>query len=166
MAQFRRLPSQRENEPAHERPGALPRPLEAGIWRHRERFLPGRLLLAVAGCRASSHSAKDGEAVMSFGCTGGHFQPTGQIQILSNILDYGMSMQQAIEHPRMFARSDSLELEQTVPSHVWEGLRQRGHNPTPTVNPLGTCHAIWRDESRGVFFGGSDGRRDGLAIGY
>ncbi len=109
---------------------------------------------------------KDGEAVMSFGCTGGHFQPTGQIQILSNILDYGMSVQQAIEHPRMFARGDSFELEQTVPSHVWEGLRQRGHNPTPTVNPLGTCHAIWRDESRGVFFGGSAGRRDGLAIGY
>lgn len=109
---------------------------------------------------------KGGEAVMSFGCTGGHFQPTGQIQVLSNILDYGMSVQQAIEHPRMFARGDSFELEQTVPQSVWEGLRQRGHKPTQTVNPLGTCHAIWADWKRGVFLGGSDGRRDGLAIGY
>ncbi|NSX13018.1 gamma-glutamyltransferase [Cupriavidus taiwanensis] len=109
---------------------------------------------------------KDDDAVMSFGVTGGHFQPTGQIQVLSNIVDYGMSVQQAIEHPRMFARGDSFELEQSVPANVWEGLRQRGHNPTLTTNPLGTCHAIWRDPARGVLFGGSDGRRDGLAIGY
>lgn len=109
---------------------------------------------------------RDGEAVMSLGCTGGHFQPAGQLQVLSNILDYGMSVQQAIEHPRMFARGDSFELEQTVPQSVWDGLRRRGHNPTRTANPLGTCHAIWADRQRGVLFGGSDGRRDGVAIGY
>ncbi|AMR80524.1 gamma-glutamyltransferase [Cupriavidus nantongensis] len=126
----------------------------------------------IAGRKRPMHTiipallTKDDEAVLSFGCTGGHFQPAGQLQVLSNILDYGMSVQQAIEHPRMFARGDSLELEQTVPPSVWEGLRRRGHRPTRTANPLGTCHAIWTDRQRGVLMGGSDGRRDGLAIGY
>lgn len=109
---------------------------------------------------------KDGEGVMSFGVTGGHFQPAGQLQVLSNIVDYGMSVQQAIEQPRMFARGDVLELERTVPEEVWSGLRKRGHKPTATQNPLGTCHAVWVDHELGVYIGGSDGRRDGLAIGF
>lgn len=108
---------------------------------------------------------KDGEAVMAFGVTGGHFQPTGQMLVLSNIVDYGMSVQQAIDHPRVFARGDSLELERTVPDSVWQALRARGHAPTLAENPLGTSHAIWIDRQRGTYFGGSDGRRDGLAIG-
>lgn len=108
---------------------------------------------------------KNGEAVMSFGVTGGHFQPAGQLQILSNIVDYGMSIQQAIEHPRMLARGDLFELECTVPETIRAGLRAKGHSPTIATNPLGTCHAIWVDHNRGVFLGGSDGRRDGLAIG-
>lgn len=109
---------------------------------------------------------KEDRAVMTFGVTGGHFQPTGQLQVLSNIIDYGMSVQQAIDHPRMFARDNSFELEQTVPMTIWAGLRRLGHNPKLTENPLGTCHAIWIDHARGLLIGGSDGRRDGLAIGY
>lgn len=109
---------------------------------------------------------KKGEGVMSFGVTGGHFQPAGQLQVMSNILDYGMSVQEAIDHPRMFARGDSFELERAVPQALWTGLRARGHAVVPAANPLGTCHAIWVDERSGTFFGGSDGRRDGLAIGH
>jgi len=105
-------------------------------------------------------------AVMSFGVTGGHFQPAGQLQVLSNIVDFDMSIQQAIDFPRMFARANSFELERTVPNSVWTGLRRRGHSPKLAENPLGTCHAIWADCTRGVFLGGSDGRRDGIAIGY
>jgi gamma-glutamyltranspeptidase/glutathione hydrolase len=105
-------------------------------------------------------------AVMAFGVTGGHFQPSGQIQVLSNILDHGMGIQQAIEHPRLFARGETLELESTVPARVWSGLRERGHHPALAANPLGTCHAIWADQAAGVYLGGSDSRRDGLALGY
>ncbi|MDM0054596.1 gamma-glutamyltransferase [Variovorax fucosicus] len=109
---------------------------------------------------------KDADTVMSFGVTGGHFQPAGQLQVLSNIVDYGMSVQQAIDHARMFARGDVLELERTVPDAVWSGLRKRGHEPVAAPSPLGTCHAIWVDQGSGVYMGGSDGRRDGLAIGF
>ncbi|WP_019447505.1 gamma-glutamyltransferase [Cupriavidus sp. BIS7] len=126
----------------------------------------------IAGRKRPMHTiipallTKGGEAVMSFGVTGGHYQPAGQLQVLSNIVDYGMSIQQAIEHPRMLARGDSFELESTVPESIWDGLRAKGHLPIAAVNPLGTCHAIWVDQARGVFLGGSDGRRDGMAIGF
>ncbi|AHG65209.1 gamma-glutamyltransferase [Advenella mimigardefordensis] len=126
----------------------------------------------IAGRKRPMHTiipallTKGAEAVMSFGVTGGHFQPAGQLQVLSNIVDYGLSIQQAIEHPRMLARGDSFELESTVPESIWAGLRQKGHAPVATENPLGTCHAIWLDHDRGVFMGGSDGRRDGMAIGF
>ncbi|MEC5406203.1 gamma-glutamyltransferase [Paraburkholderia sp. MPAMCS5] len=109
---------------------------------------------------------KDNEAVMSFGVTGGHFQPAGQMQVLSNVLDYGMSVQDAIDQPRMFARGDSFEVERTVPQAVANALRELGHRPVVAENPLGTCHAIWLDRSAGTLFGGTDPRRDGLAIGY
>lgn len=125
----------------------------------------------IAGRKRPMHTiipallTKDGEAVMSFGVTGGHFQPAGQLQVLSNIVDYGMSVQQAIDHPRMLARGDLLELERTVPESIWDDLRAKGHSPVVATNPLGTCHAIWVDQSRGVFLGGADGRRDGMALG-
>jgi gamma-glutamyltranspeptidase/glutathione hydrolase len=125
----------------------------------------------IAGRKRPMHTiipallTQGGEAVMSFGVTGGHFQPAGQLQVLSNIVDYGMSVQQAIDQPRMMARGGSFELESTVPEVVREGLRSRGHQPTETVNPLGSCHAIWVDNARGVYLGGADGRRDGVAIG-
>ncbi|PMS36798.1 gamma-glutamyltransferase 2 [Trinickia symbiotica] len=109
---------------------------------------------------------KDDEAVMSFGVTGGHFQPAGQLQVLSNALDYGMSVQEAIDHPRMFARGNSFEVERTVPQQVVTALRELGHPVVTAENPLGTCHAIWIDRAAGALFGGTDPRRDGLAIGY
>ncbi len=110
--------------------------------------------------------ARGDRPVMTFGVTGAHFQPIGQIQILTNVLDYGMSIQRAIDHPRMFARDDTFEVERTVPEHVAEALRELGHNVTRPANPLGTAQAIWIDYERGILRGGADGRRDGIALGY
>ncbi|MFD2183293.1 gamma-glutamyltransferase [Rhodoplanes azumiensis] len=110
--------------------------------------------------------SKDGEAVMPFGVTGAQFQPFGQVQVLSNILDHGLPVQQAIDLPRMFARGDTFEIESTVPEHVAEALRALGHTVTRPENPLGTAQAIWIDRAAGVLRGGADPRRDGLALGY
>jgi len=107
-----------------------------------------------------------GSAVMSFGVTGAHFQPLGQLQILTNVVDYGMDVQAAIDHPRMFARGDSFEVEGGVPDQVVAGLEQLGHRVTRSQNPLGTAQAIWIDRKLGVLRGGADGRRDGIALGY
>ena len=109
--------------------------------------------------------AKGGKAVMPFGVTGAHFQPNGQVGVLTNIVDYDMSVQAAIDHPRMFARDESFELERTVPESVAEELRALGHNVTRPENPLGTAQAIWIDHDRGLLRGGADGRRDGIALG-
>lgn len=109
---------------------------------------------------------KEGEVELAFGVTGGHFQPMGQIQILSNMIDHGMSVQESIDAPRIFARGDVLEFETTVPAASVAGLRSLGHRPTPAANPLGTGQAVWIDRQRGILRGGADARRDGLALGY
>ncbi|MGB3067425.1 MAG: gamma-glutamyltransferase [Ottowia sp.] len=106
------------------------------------------------------------DVVLSFGCTGAHFQPLGQIQMLTNIVDYGMGVQEAIDAPRMYAHGDVLHLEGGVPLHVWNGLRALGHDPRPAPNPLGAGQAIWMTPSTGVLCGGADSRRDGIALGY
>jgi gamma-glutamyltranspeptidase / glutathione hydrolase len=110
--------------------------------------------------------AKGDKPLMPFGVTGAHFQPSGQIQILTNIVDYGLSVQAAIDHPRMFARDESFELERTIPEHIVQELRDLGHNVTRPASPLGTAQAIWIDYDGGTLRGGADGRRDGIALGY
>jgi gamma-glutamyltranspeptidase/glutathione hydrolase len=109
---------------------------------------------------------RNGRAVMSFGVTGGHFQPMGQILLLSNLIDHGMSLQQAIDAPRFFARGDTFEVEQSVSRQAVERLRALGHPVVAAENPLGTAQAIRIDWQTGVLHGGADGRRDGVALGW
>ncbi|HKS84744.1 MAG TPA: gamma-glutamyltransferase [Pseudolabrys sp.] len=108
---------------------------------------------------------RNGKAVMPFGVTGGHYQPFGQIQIMTNILDYGMGIQESIDQPRIFARGDQFNVEGAVPKATVDALRDLGHNVTRAENPLGTAQAIWIDWERGLLRGGADGRRDGIALG-
>jgi gamma-glutamyltranspeptidase/glutathione hydrolase len=108
----------------------------------------------------------NGRAEMSFGVTGAHFQPMGQILLLSNLLDHGMPLQQAIDQPRFFARGDSFEVERSISKRTVEGLLALGHPVATTDMPLGTAQAIRIDWQTGVLHGGADGRRDGLALGW
>lgn len=127
---------------------------------------------AIAGRKRPMHTiipallARQGRVVMPFGVTGAHFQPIGQLQLLTNIVDYGMPVQAAIDHPRMFAIGETFDLERTIPDQVASGLAALGHKVTRPENPLGTAQAIWIDRERGVLRGGADGRRDGIALGY
>ncbi len=114
---------------------------------------------------------RQGKAVMPFGVTGGHFQPFGQVQVLTNILDYGMGVQAAIDAPRFFAKrnaidADVIEVEGAVPGDTIAGLARLGHRVMRAENPLGTAQAIWIDWESGILRGGADGRRDGLALGW
>ncbi len=109
---------------------------------------------------------RNGRAVMPFGVTGGQFQPFGQVQLLTNIIDDGMGIQAAIDAPRIFAHGDTIQVESTVPKSVTDGLAALGHTVTTAENPLGTAQAIWIDWEAGILRGGADGRRDGLALGW
>ncbi|WP_245330306.1 gamma-glutamyltransferase family protein [Bradyrhizobium sp. AS23.2] len=108
---------------------------------------------------------RDNETAMSFGVTGGHFQPMGQMLLLSNVLDCGMTIQEAIDFPRIFARGVDLELEHTVSVVVMDGLARLGHTPRWAENPIGTAQAIWLDHDGGGLVGAADSRRDGIALG-
>ena len=109
---------------------------------------------------------KDGEAVMPFGVMGGHFQPMGQTLFLTNLLEYGLDIQQAIDLPRVFPYGGKLEVERGVPQSVVDQLSRLGHVTTGIERPHGGGQAIWIDRARGTLVGGSDPRKDGMALGY
>lgn len=109
---------------------------------------------------------KSDEAVMPFGVMGGHYQPMGQSWFLSNLLEYGLDIQQALDLPRLFPYGGKLEVERGIPAAAVEALAAMGHHPVPVDRPHGGGQAIWIDRKRGVLIGGSEPRKDGLALGF
>lgn len=109
---------------------------------------------------------RDGRAVMPFGVMGGQYQAVGHATFLHYLLDRGMDPQQAAEGPRVFAYGGVLQTEHFVPEPVRADLARRGHQIEMLEVPVGGCQAIWIDWDRGVLIGGSEPRKDGLALGY
>lgn len=109
---------------------------------------------------------REGRCDMSFGVIGAHYQSVGQAQVVSNMLDYGMDVQQAIDAPRVFFAGEQTVVERGVSQAAIEGLRARGHNVVVAATPWGAGQAIQIDWQRGTLIGGSDPRKDGCALGY
>jgi gamma-glutamyltranspeptidase/glutathione hydrolase len=121
---------------------------------------------------------RQGAPVMPFGVMGGDIQPQGHAQVVMNILDFGLSVQQATDVPRVAhdgssapwggEMTDGGEVlpELGLDPGVLEGLAARGHRIAKKTEALGGYQAIWREEGPRRYFGGSDPRKDGQAIGY
>ena len=109
---------------------------------------------------------KDGRGVMPFGVMGGQYQPVGQVRVLTNMLDYGLDIQEAIDQPRGLHYEGVYQLEDSVPAEIADGLRKIGHTIGTTVAPWGGGQAIWIDWEKGTLSGGSEPRKDGCALGY
>ncbi len=109
---------------------------------------------------------KDDRAVMPMGVMGGHFQPVGQVNFLTNWLDHGMDIQEALDCPRAFSFDGTLKVENGVSDNVVEGLESLGHRTERATGALGGGQAIHIDWDRGILTGGSDPRKDGCALGY
>ncbi len=109
---------------------------------------------------------KAGRALMPFGVMGGQYQPVGQTHVLTNMLDYGCDVQEAIDMPRGLHYEGVYQLEDGVPADIVEGLKKLGHQTTSVISPLGGGQAIWIDWDKGTLTGGSDPRKDGCALGY
>ena len=109
--------------------------------------------------------AKD-RPTLSFGVMGGAYQPTGQAHVLSNIFDFGMDVQSAIDFPRVFWEDGRIGCEPTVPEATRKGLASMGHDVYAVTRPWGGGQAIAIDWERGTLTGGSDPRKDGLALGF
>ena len=109
---------------------------------------------------------KGGVPVMPYGVMGGHFQPMGQTLFLTNHLDYGLDIQESLDLPRILAINGKVEAERGIPANVLAGLAAMGHEVGPVENPHGGGQAVWIDHERGCLIGGSDPRKDGMALGY
>lgn len=124
-----------------------------------------------------SFITKDGAPYMSFGVMGGAVQPQGHTQIVINMIDFGMNTQEAGDAPRIVHHGSSeptgqqmtdggnVALESGFGQKVRAELKRRGHKVT-SGGSYGGYQAIRYDAKRGVYFGASESRKDGSAIGY
>ena len=121
---------------------------------------------------------KDGKPIMSFGVMGGATQPQAHAQIVINMLDFGMNTQESGDAPRILHTGSSqptgermddggyVSLESAFPYETVRTLIQMRHTLKPNVGSFGGHQAIRRDPDTGVYFGASESRKDGQAVGY
>jgi gamma-glutamyltranspeptidase/glutathione hydrolase len=115
---------------------------------------------------------RNGQLWLSFGVMGGFMQPQGHLQVLTNMVDYGMNPQTALDAPRF--RVDerggiTVAIETGVPQNTRKSLAAMGHDvhSETTFSPgFGSGDIIARDYDTGVLCGASDPRKDGCAVGY
>lgn len=123
---------------------------------------------------------KAGKPWLSFGVMGGAMQPQGHVQIVMNLIDFGMNLQEAGDAPRIqhdgsteptgqaTAMNEGGEINLET-GYSWEtvrGLMQKGHKVTYADGPYGGYQAIAWDEKNQVWIGASESRKDGQAAGY
>ena len=142
---------------------------------HRNRLEPGKRPFHTI---IPAFLTRGGAPVMPFGVMGGDVQPQGHAQVVMNMLDFGLSVQQATDVPRIVHDGSSspwggqmIDGGEVVPERdmdpkVLEGLAARGHRIAKDPQALGGYQAIWREEGPRRYFGGSDPRKDGQAIGF
>ncbi len=106
------------------------------------------------------------ETLLSYGVMGGQYQPIGQMHVLQNILDYKLSIQESIDFPRTFALNGKLKVEKSLNNKIVKGLNNIGHDISIVDDAIGGGQCIQIDRGKGVLIGGSDPRKDGMAIGY
>ena len=121
---------------------------------------------------------KDDKPWLSFGLMGGSMQPQGHAQIIINIVDFEMNTQEAgdaarIRHTGSSQPTDqiikdggTLYLESSINNEIRNQLKEMGHNVSQNINVYGGYQAIMYDEKNEIYYGASDPRKDGQAIGY
>lgn len=120
---------------------------------------------------------KDGKPFMSFGVMGGAFQPQGHVQIILNIIDFGMNLQEAGDAPRIDHSGSSsimtrmqdggaIAIESGYDYETIRELIKMGHKVGFSVGLYGGYQAILYDAKNKVYYGASESRKDGQAAGY
>jgi gamma-glutamyltranspeptidase/glutathione hydrolase len=121
---------------------------------------------------------KDGKPFLSFGLMGGDMQPQGHVQVLTDIIDFGMNVQEAGDAARWrhFGNAEptgepsqgigTVEMESGFASAVKTELEKRGYKIVPGTGGFGGYQAIMWDAKNHVYWGASEMRKDGQAIGY
>ena len=134
---------------------------------------------ALAGGKRPFHTiipamaTRDDELWLSYGVMGGFMQPQGHLQVISNMVDFGMDSQGALDALRFQVAGDELWMEGDVANSVVDDLHRRGHRVNVMHGPhrggaggMGGGQIISRDPESGVLSGGSEPRKDGAAVGW
>lgn len=108
---------------------------------------------------------QQGRIMMPFGVMGGAYQPTGHARFTSNLQDFGMDPQSAIDAPRCFSDAGVLKIERGYTDQVRQTLSDMGHTIEIPQTAIGGAQAI-KLRSDGTLEGASDPRKDGCALGY
>ena len=122
---------------------------------------------------------RDGKPWLCFGVMGGDMQPQGHVQILVDLIDFGMNVQEAGDAARirhlgsqtptgrpMEPRGGAVAVESGIPAEAIRGLKKKGHRIVRAVGSFGGYQAIRIDPVHRTLHGGSDPRKDGAAVGY
>jgi gamma-glutamyltranspeptidase/glutathione hydrolase len=122
---------------------------------------------------------RDGRPWFVFGVMGGDMQPQGQVQVLCNLIDFGMNVQEAGEAPRIEhigsatptglpgePGGGTVIAERGIPEAVADALSRRGHQVLWTKTNSGGYQGILIDPKTNLLHGGSEARKDGCAVGY
>lgn len=123
---------------------------------------------------------RGGEPWVSFGLMGGDMQPQGHVEIVMNLVDFGMNLQEAGDAPRIqhegstspegqaepMADGGWIDLESGFSYDTVRALMRKGHSVRFADGPYGGYQAIARDAANGTWIGASESRKDGQASGY
>jgi len=121
---------------------------------------------------------KDGRPFMSFGVMGGAMQPQGHVQIVVNLVDFGLGLQEAGDAARWQHEGSTdynlpamttggwVNLESGIPWSTAAELKRRGHDIRTDLGGYGGYQAILWDPTNKVYHGASESRKDGCAAGY
>ena len=121
---------------------------------------------------------KDGKPWVSFGVMEGNMQPQGHVQIVVNLIDFGMNLQEAGDAPRirhdgssspsgkMMTDGGNVSLESGFEYQQIRNLMQKGHKVGYAAGGYGGYQAIMWDDVNKVYYGASESRKDGQAAGY
>ena len=108
---------------------------------------------------------KNGKVIAPFGVMGGAYQPNGHTRVVSNMVDYGLEPQDALDAPRSFTDLGVMNVERGYSDAVRAELAAKGHKvATPKVAIGGAQMILLRED--GLLEGASDPRKDGIALGY
>jgi gamma-glutamyltranspeptidase/glutathione hydrolase len=165
--------------------GMCPTGLGFGLQDRGELFdlTPGRFNTYAPGKRPfhtiiPAFITKDGQPWISFGVMGGSMQPQGHVQIVMNLIDFGMNLQEAGDAPRIrhggssqptgqrMSDGGTVYLETGFPAETLRALEAMGHKLAGPDGSFGGYQAIMRDARQGIYIGASESRKDGHAAGY
>ena len=146
--------------------------LEAG---HPNEFAPNKRTMHTLNCYLT---LRDDKAHIIGGTPGGDFQPQSGVQIITNLLDFGMGPQEAVDAPRWWSYPGTdpatietameLRVEPEMPEKTVQGLQKLGHKVSRRNAGVydGKVQLIVIDQARQVLLGAADPRGDGLSVGY